>query len=269
MTIKQLAGKLIAGGKENSAVILTGITLFGVISTGITAYRAGLQAHDILELHRKDMKDVNPDDKEAKRAVTAKTVKNMAKVVAAPVILGAVTGLSSIGSLKASQKKIAILSAAYKVAERSVQDLDGKMKEVLGVKKTRDIRDAIMKDKVDRTQDKLKSAPDTIICNNGDVLCFDSYSERYFASNAMKIESAIRQASTDCKVQMQVTLNEFYYAIGSPNLTDTKYGDTVGWEPDMLDGYEELLPVSISAQLTDDKRPCLCLDYDVRLFRRR
>lgn len=267
MNVKMFLNKVFESGKENSPVILTGLTLFGIASTGIAAYRAGLEAHDILELHKKEMADVAPGDKDAKRAVTLETTKKMAKAVAAPVIIGFTTGCCSVGSLKASQKKLAILSAAYKVAERSVQDLDGKMKEILGVKKTREIRDAIMKDKVE--QHPLKVAPETIITNNGEVLCYDSYSERYFASNAMKIESAIRQVSTDCKVQMNVSLNEFYYAINASNLTETKYGDNVGWEPDMLEGYEELLPINISAQLTEDKRPCLCLDYDVRMFRRR
>lgn len=267
MNLKQIARKMIEGGKENSPVILTGITLFGVISTGIAAYRAGLQAHNIIEKHRKDMADVKPDDKEAKRAVTKETAKSMIKVVAAPVIMGAVTGFTAVGSLKASQKKIAVLSAAYKVAEKSVEDLNGKMKDVLGVKKTREIKDAIMKDKLD--EHPLKAASDTVIVDSGQVLCYDVYSEQYFSSNAMKIESAIRQLSQDCKVQMQVTLNEFYYALNSPNLKEKKYGDTVGWEPDMLEGYEELLPISISAQLTEDMRPCLCLDYDVRLLKRR
>lgn len=267
--MKDFIKKMFATGKENSPTILTGLMLFGLVSTGITAYRAGLQAHDILERHRKDMEDVDPNDKETKRVVTKETVKSMVKVVAPPVIIGVASGACGIGSLKANQKKIAIFSAAYKMAERSVQDLDGKMKEVLGVKKSREIRDAIVKDKVEQKERDLGGVPETIICNNGDVLCYDTYSERYFPSNAMKIETAIRQMSNDCKVQMQVTLNEFYYAINAPGLTETKYGDTIGWEADMLEGYEETLPISISAQLTDDKRPCLCLDYDVRLLRRK
>lgn len=267
MGIKQMALKLWSGGKENSPVILTGMTLFGIAMTGITAYRAGLKAHDILEHHKKEMEIVDPEDKGAKRAVTKETVKEMTKVVVAPVIIGFTTGACSVGSLKASQKKIAVLTAAYKVAERSVQDLNSKMNEVLGTKKTREIRDAIMKDKVENHP--LKQSPDTVIVNNGEVLCYDSYSEQYFASNAMKIESVIRQLSKDCTVQMQVTLNELYYALNSPNLKETKYGDNFGWEPDMLEGYDELLPISISAQLTEDMRPCLCLDYDVRMLKRK
>lgn len=266
MNVKSLMIKAFAAGKEKSPVILTGLTLFGLFSTGVTAYRAGLQAHDILERHRKDMADVDPEDKEAKRAVTKETAISMVKVVAAPVIIGITTGCCSVGSLKASQKKLAVLSAAYKVAERSVQDLDGKMKEVLGVKKTREVRDAVMKDKL--AEHPLKSAPETVIVDNGQVLCYDAYSEQYFASNAMKIESAVRQLSNDCKVEMQVSLNDFYYAVNSPNLKPKKYADAVGWEADMLEGYEELLPISISAQLTEDMRPCLCLDYDVRLLKR-
>lgn len=267
MKIKSALKNLFSSSKENGEVILAGMTLIGILSTGVAAYRAGLKAHDILEQYKKEMEDVEPGDKETKRKITKETTIKMAKVVAAPIIVGAVTSGCCVGSLKVGQKKIVMLTAACKVAERSVHDLDSKMKEVLGIKKAREIRDSIMKDKVDANP--LKVAPETIITNNGDILCYDKYSERYFASNAMKIESAIRQVSRDCTVQMEATLNELYYAINSPQLTETKYGDTVGWEPDMLEGYEELLPISISAQLTEDKRPCLCLDYDVRLLKKK
>lgn len=142
--------------RKNSPVILTGLAIVGVISTAYAAYKAGPRADKILEEYRKDMKDCHPNDKETKRAVVGETVKKMIPVMAPPIIMGGTTIACVVGSHSVSSRRIAALSAAYSLSESTVKNLNSKMEEMLGEKKARAVKDAIMKDKLKADSRKTK-----------------------------------------------------------------------------------------------------------------
>lgn len=250
--------------KKNSPVILTGLAVAGVISTAYSAFKAGPRADKILEEYRKDMRDCHPKDKEAKRAVVGETVKKMMPVVAPTVIMGGSTIACVVGSHSISSRRIAVLSAAYSLSESTVKNLNSKMEEMLGEKKTRAIKDSIMKDKLhaDVENDrKMLSDENFVIPNDGTVLCKDLYSGRLFYSNAEKIKQAIASCSYNIISDMYISLNDFYEAIGSPQLTRIPMGEDLGWNVD--DTINGKLPITLTALLTDDNKPCLCVDYDI------
>lgn len=251
--------------KKNSPVILTGLAVVGVISTAYSAFKAGPRADKILEEYRKDMRDCHPNDKEAKRAVVGETVKKMVPVVAPPVIMGGTTIACVIGSHSISSRRIAVLSAAYSLSESTVKNLNNKMEEMLGEKKTRAIKDSIMKDKFqasEKEQDqKLLGDGNVYVPDNGYVLCKDLYSGRMFYSTAEKIKQAIVKCSYDVQQDMWVSLNEFYDEVNSPQLEHIPMGDDLGWNLD--DTCRGQLPIALTALLTDDGKPCLCIDYDI------
>lgn len=252
--------------KKNSPVILTGLAVAGVISTAYTAFKAGPRADKILEEYRKDMRDCHPKDKEAKRAVVGETVKKMVPVVAPTVIMGGSTIACVVGSNSISSRRIAVLSAAYSLSESTVKNLNSKMEEMLGEKKTRAIKDSIMKDKLRETEkndQKLLGDGNVIVPDNGYVLCKDLHSGRSFYSTAEKIKQAIVKCSFDVQQDMWVSLNEFYDEIGSPQLEHIPLGDDLGWNVE--DTIRGQLPITLTAILTDDGKPCLCVDADVRI----
>lgn len=252
--------------KKNSPVILTGLAVVGVISTAYSAFKAGPRADKILEEYRKDMRDCHPNDKEAKRAVVGETVKKMVPVVAPPVIMGGTTIACVIGSHSISSRRIAVLSAAYSLSESTVKNLNNKMEEMLGEKKTRAIKDSIMKDKLRETEkndQKLLGDGNVIVPDNGYVLCKDLHSGRPFYSTAEKIKQAIVKCSFDVQQDMWVSLNEFYDEIGSPQLEHIPLGDDLGWNVE--DTIRGQLPITLTAILTDDGKPCLCVDADVSI----
>lgn len=250
--------------KKNSPVILAGMAIVGVISTAYLAYKAGPMAEKILEAHKKDMKDCHPDDKEAKKAVVGETVKKLVPVVAPPIIMGTTTIACIIGSHSVSSRRIAALSAAYSLSESTVKNLNGKMEEMLGEKKARAIKDSIMKDKLKadaNVDQKVLSDSQFVMPNDGTVLCKDLYSGRLFYSNAEKIKQAIAKCSYDIISDMYVSLNDFYDAIESPQLTRIPMGEDLGWNlDDVINGK---LPITLTALLTEDNKPCLCVDYDI------
>lgn len=250
--------------KRNSPAILAGLAIVGVLSTAYTAYKAGSKADKILEEYRKDMRDCRRDDKEAKRAVTTETVKKMVPVLAPPIIMGGATIACVVGSHSVSSRRIAALSAAYSLSESTVKNLNSKMEEMLGEKKARAVKDAIMKDKLNADSEKDKkilSDGQLVIPNNGTVLCKDLYSGRLFYSNAEKIKQAIAKCSYDLISDMYISLNDFYESINSPQLERIPMGEDIGWNID--DTINGQLPITLTALLTDDGKPCLCLDYDI------
>lgn len=250
--------------KKNSPVILTGLAVAGVLSTAYSAFRAGLASERILKIYREDMNDCSPKDKEAKRTVVGEAAKKMIPVMAPPVIMGGATVACIIGSNSVSHRRIAALSAAYSLSESTVKNLNGKMEEMLGEKKSRAIKDSIMKDKLkaDKENDqKVLSDSQFVIPGDGTVLCKDLYSGRLFYSNAEKIKQAIAKCSYDIVSEMYISLNDFYEAINSPQLPPIPLGNDLGWNID--DAQNGKLPITLTALLTDDNKPCLCVDYDI------
>ena len=141
------------------------------------------------------------------------------------------------------------------------------MEEMLGEKKTRAIKDSIMKDKLyasEKKQDqKLLGDGNVYVPDNGYVLCKDLYSGRMFYSTAEKIKQAIVKCSSDVQQDMWVSLNEFYDEINSPQLEHIPMGDDLGWNVE--DTCRGQLPITLTALLTDDGKPCLCIDYDISI----
>lgn len=262
--LSNFLGKAESFGKKNSPAILTGLAIVGLISTAVSAFKAGPRAEKILEAHRKDMKDCHPDDKEAKRAVVKETIKQMTPVVAPTVLMGGASVACMIGSHSISSRRIAVLSAAYSLSESTVKSLNGKMEEMLGEKKARAVKDAIMKDKLKEDSEKdrkLLSDGQVVIPSDGTVLCKDLYSGRLFYSTAEKIRQAIVKCSYDIISEMYISLNDFYEAINSPQLDPIPMGEDLGWNLD--DVQNGKLPIVLTALLIDDGKPCLCLDYDI------
>lgn len=267
--LKDKANLLLELTKKYSPELLTGTAIVGLIGTTVMAYRCSPKAHAIIEKKREDEAyieycgKINPDqdqvyEKKAKRRLVLETVKELTPVLLPPVILGTATTACIIGSNRISSKRIAVISTAYAISEKAVKELNLKMNDVLGEKKAKTIKDAIVKDKLDKNPPP-KDESQILLTGNGDVLCMDSFSGRYFRSNAEKIGQAINELSALARDEMYVTLNDFYYAIHLPQL---KMGDDLGWSVD--DEIKGSIPITISAQLTEDRQPCLCIDYEIR-----
>lgn len=257
MNIRNYVDSFLKFTERETPTILTVFGVLGLCETSVLSYKAGLKAKDVLEAKRKDMMDVHPDDKEAKRAVFGETVKEMAPIIVPPLVMGAATGACIVGSNHVSSQRIAAISAAYSLTEAALRDHRAKELELLGEKKARQIKEAIAKDKVQKDPPPSDDRQ-IIMTGDGDVLCYDSYSGRYFHSNAQKIGSAVNRLTYECRSAMYVSLNEFWDEIGLPRL---KMGEDHGWNLDDTVGGE--LPITITAVLTPDDRPCLCVEYDV------
>lgn len=255
--------KMFDGAKKfigrNDAEILTGLALIGLTKSLWDMYKAGPKIDRIMKDAKADMKIVRPGDKEARNAVVKETVKKLA-VTTAPVAISTVfTGACIIGSNRASNKKLAVMSAAYRLSADALTDLNKKMKEVVGERKAREIKDAVVKENLEK--DPPTEQNTIIVTDKKDMVrCKDCHSKRYFWSTPQKLQKAILDLSVQCYQEDVVTLNDLYYLL---RLEPSGDSESFGWfSKDLVDN---LLPITISAQLTEDMEPCLCLDYDARL----
>lgn len=256
MSVKDLWQRTMNFATENSPTILTGFGVAGVIGTAYMAYKASPKAHDILAKYREDRELIMEGDREAKRAVLKETVKDLVPVLAPPIIMGATTCACIIGGNSINKKRLAVLSAAYSLADSHLKEYQNKLVDTLGEQKAQKVRDAIAKDHLDRSDQTLAQS---VVITNGDVLCYDSYTGRFFASTAEKIGIARNELSADCLTDMYVSLNDFYDKVG---LGRVVIGDDIGWNID--DCESGILPISYSAMLTQDNRPCLVIEYSVQ-----
>lgn len=247
--------------KEKSPAILAGLAIAGVVVTAYSAYKAGSRADKILAEKKKDLKDCAPGDKAAKRTVIKEAVKEMVPVVLPTAIMAGTTIGCIVGSHKISARRLAVVSAAYSLSESAVKDLNGKMEEMLGEKKARSIRDAIMKDKLDKDINPIPSQCTVYTDGNRYILCKDLYTGRFFHSNAEKINRAINQINIDILTRDFVSINDFYEEIDADDLEPAPMGDEVGWH--VSDTRGSRLPITLTALLTKSQEPCLCIDYDV------
>jgi hypothetical protein len=252
--IKELTTKVTEFTDKNSPALLTGATVTGIFMTAWMAFKAGPKAKEIMDRH-KSMS--TPETKEEKRAEAKALVKELTPVVLPPIGMGITTAVCAIGSNKISSKRIAVLSAAYSMSESALKDYQNKVTELFDVKKVQKVKEGLAKDKLEKNP--MQPNHEIYLTGDGDVLCMDEYSGRYFRSNAQKIGQSINELSADLQSDMYVSLNDLYDKIGLPKVP---MGDDFGWNvEDLVHGQ---LDINLTACLTSDKQPCLCMTYDVR-----
>lgn len=254
--IKDFVNNAKSFGERNKPAIYMGTAIAGVVLTGVTAYRAGQKIHEILVNHYHEINDAKTH--EEKKKMVLGLAKEIVPVAVPPIVIGGATIGAIVAGNKESSKRIATLAAAYSVSERSVKELNDKMVDMLGEKKVRSIKEEIAKDHVRKGQ-----KPDTnqiILTGDGDVLCKDVYSGRYFRSNAQKIGQAINEINAECASSMYVSLNELYERLNLPTIP---LGDDIGWNSEDL--CRGQLPINYTAVLSEDNQPCLALEFSVNL----
>lgn len=249
--VAETVNNVIDYAKKNEPAILSGIGVAGVFITAWMAFKAGPKANYILEKHR-CMIDSGKDKKEE----TKKAIKELAPVVIPPAAMAVATSVCIIGSNSVSSKRIAVLSAAYNVSESALKEYQNKVTEIVKPEKVKQIKESLAKDELEKNP--IKPSTDVIVTGDGDVLCMDCYSGRYFRSNAQKIGQAVNELSADVQTDMYVSLNDFYSKIGIPSIP---MGDDFGWNVDDLNHGQ--LSIEVSAHLTPDKQPCLVVNYDI------
>ena len=229
---------------KHAPEILTGLGIVGMTTTTVLAVKATPKALRILE------------EKKAKEPNISKVeiVKSCWKCYAPAVITGVVSTACLIGASSVSARRYVALTTAYKLSETALSDYREKVVDTIGEKKEQTIRDKVAADII---QKKPVSNSEVLISGNGDSLCFDPMSSRYFTSSIEKIHKAVNEINRQMLQDIcgSASLNEFYDELNIPR---TEVGDILGWNTD------NLLDIGISSHITDDGRPAVVIDYYTR-----
>lgn len=228
---------------KHSPEILTGIGITGMLTSTVLAVKATPKALTLLN------KEKEKNNKEL-------TIKETIKTAWKPYIPSVGVCIPSIACIifasRVNCKRNAALAAAYSLSEKTLSLYKDKVIETIGERKEKTLREKIAQDEVNN---KPVNNSQIIVTNNGDVLCMDIISGRYFKSDMETIKQAVNKINRRLVYENYISLNEFYYEIG---LNGIKNGDSLGWNLD-----QGLLEPTFSTCLSDDGRPCMVLDFDV------
>jgi hypothetical protein len=230
--------------EENSSTLLTAGGVIGVIGTGVLSGRAGLKAGRILEAA--DQEGYATDD-DYEPPTTLEQVKSVGLHFAPPVVTGATTIAAVVMAHRMSAQKIAALTVAYSLAERNLGEYKDKVAEKLTGPKNQQIKDELAQEAVDRTP-----GSDKLVIVEGEVLCFDKATGRYFNSSMEQIRQAVNTTNAEIFNHGFTTLNFFYEELGLP---PTTWAGEVGFDGD------NPLDLDYTTTLAPGNRPCIAIDF--------
>ncbi len=241
--LKQHAGQVLS---QHGATILTAGGVIGTVTTAVLAGRASFKASTLIT------------EAEANYALESDGVgrldsKDKVKIVAPhyvpAVMVGSLTVGCIVGANMVSARKAAALAAAYALTDERFAEYRAKVATKLTGPKQQAVLDEIAQDHVEANP----PGKEVIIITDGDVLCYDDLTGRYFQSTVEKIKRAELEAKEELYNHNSVSLSEFHSKIG---LKETSYTRDVGWN---IDNAIEVIFNSTIA----DGRPCVTIDFAV------
>lgn len=241
---KQKAATLLS---ENASTLLTAGGVVGTVATAVLAGRAGFKAGTIIREAQGELR-VDTDDEIADLTKIDK-VKIVWPHFIPPILVGGFTITSIIFANRMSAQKAAALAAAYGLAERNLTEYKEKVAEKLTGPKKQSVDDEIAQDRVNRTP-----GHENIVVVEGEVLCFDEPTGRYFRSTMENINRAVNATNAEILNHDHANATFFYEELELPATTWT---DEVGWNSD------QLLALKFSTVLAPDNKPCIAIDFAV------
>ena len=256
--VAKLTGRYIS---DNAPAILTGIAVAGVVTTTVFGVKAGMQARDILEaedgrryeeaLAALDLGDI---EGHPETIVTARITPKEAffltwRPFVPAAIMGAATISCVVGANSINLGRQAALVSAVTLGEKAISQYQEKVLETVGEKKEQAIRDEVAK--ADLVANPV-SENKIVVMGNGDQLCRDMLSGRYFESDIETIRRVQNDLNGEILQGDHPSLNEFYQAVG---LEPIELGNTLGWNE------SHQLDIIYSSLIADNNRACITIQF--------
>lgn len=243
MKIGILAKRFGKVAADNSPAILTGLGVTGTLTAVFLTGKATFKAAHILRV----AEDLRGEDQEL-------DFKQKFEMTWKCYVPAAGTTVMAIACMVAANhvgvRRAAALASAYNIAQRGFDEYKDKIVEKLGEKKEQAFRDELAQDRVTANP---PSQSTIVITGDGDVLCRDEWSGRYFESDM----ETLKKAENDTNYQMihsdYASLSEYWGRLGLPKTAES---DEVGW----CSG-DRKLEVEYSTSTDDKGRPCITVNF--------
>ena len=219
--------------KENSSTIFKVSAGLGVITTAYLGARAGYH-------HAKSMESQDPymSNKEV--------AKRVWKLYAPAGVAGAATVVCIAGAGRIDGRKTLAAQAALAVSQRAYEGYRAEVVDALGEKKDQAF---LAKAAEHRIQETTVPA---IVIGNGDILCCELFTGRYFKSSMQSLVTAVNEINSKMLKHDYASMDDFYYLIG---LEYTSTSGQAGWKCDRLVELE-------FSSLIHQGEPVLAFDYN-------
>lgn len=226
--------------RDNSPAILTGFGVTGVVSTAYLAHQVGFTT---------GYRGAILDDRGDRPLTRREWVRDHWKRYIPAVLSGGATITCIVLATKISNRRTAVITAAYSVSERAFSEYKEKIKEKLGEKKEQGIRDEIAADKIRDSESRQQVV---ILGGEGDPLCCELHTMRYFHSNMETLRKAANDVNALILRQDYAYLHDFYHFAKIPQ-TSADYD--FGWTSDRL------MELEFTSTLFKGQ-PCLAFEYN-------
>ena len=200
----------------NAPAIFTAFGAAGVVGTAVLTGKAAYKSNDrIFEARFR-----KPDSDDLDKVEVFKAVWDL--------YLPAVTaGTFSIAAIvlshRISSRRAAVLAAAYALNEGKLEEYQEKIKEKLGVKKEKDVRDEIAQDQIN---ENYREGEVIFSPLDGKVMIRDEYSGRFFWGTIDEVNKVVNEINMDILLDDSKTLSDFYKALGLDTVSTSDY---FGW----------------------------------------
>ena len=224
---------------KNSSSILTGCGIAGIVVTAITAVYATIDASE----------KINDAEEVKQEPLTNKEIAKVAWKSYIPVVIaGASSAACFVGAQTINTRRNMALATLYSMTANNFNDYREAVVKKLGEKKEEEVRDEVSRKQIE--ENPVESSE--VFIGDGDTLCYDSWSGRYFKSSIEKIRGAVNTINHDLNSELTIPLNDFYFLL---NLPTVKAGDKAGWNID------KPMKVYFSSQLAENNEPCIVINY--------
>lgn len=190
-------------------------------------------------------------------------VKEVSVLYLPALLMGSASIAAFISANTVSVKRLTATSAALTATEEAFRTYKNKVIEQIGEKKAAEVIAKIAEDKVKKNPPKLDEDDNTpgsmpvIITGDGESLCYESYTGRYFKSNIDKLRKIETHLNQRLVHEDFISLNDMYDELGLPPV---KVGDELGWNV-----MDDTIDFDISSTIIDkDDREMTCTVLDLR-----
>lgn len=238
MDFKRLAlqGRKTVG--ENSPIILAAISVVGTLTTALLTGKATLRAVDLLDAEDENWRQMSGRDR----------AKLVWKEYIPPVTCGLITIGCIVGANRIGTRRAAALASAYTLSEKAFGEYREKVVTKLGEPKERAVRDEVAQDRITKNP-----PPEDLVEPDGDVLCYEVLTDRYFFSTMEKLRRAENDINYKINQEQYASHGDWCNAAGLPQ---AGISDLLGWNGDAL------LAVQFSSVIAPSGRPAISIDFE-------
>lgn len=230
-TLMKVGKSALKWTSKHSPELLAGVGVAALIGTAIFAAKAGPELKRISNTGRELMDEAKNDpesDPERLRQELRDIRKSMciryAKTLWKPATTVVIGSIAIIGSNRLKHKALVGMTGAYLTTVQEMKDLKDSIKELKLLNKNQEqkVRDKMAEKKVERAVKNKQ--PVVISSGGGDDLFIDDWSGQIFKSTSTNVEQACIELNHQMLREDSVTMNDFYYRLGIPEVPSGDLG---------------------------------------------